>query len=269
MFTGRDTHELDVGERPGLGLPRGRRNGRVIGRAVVLAVTATALSGAPAQALECGGTAGPARLGRPAPWRAWQAQLRTPSPVYARPGARRIGRVGPADADALLVLEAREQGGRCWARVRLPSRPNTGTGWVDAERAQLSSTPWRIAVQTRSRRLELLKRGRLVRRIPVVVGAPSTPTPRGLFAIAGVWKSRPGSFVGSWVLALTAHSDVLQHFDGGDGRVALHGRGGASLLDPLGTAASHGCVRFDNHAIAELVQRIGRTNLPGVPVTVA
>jgi lipoprotein-anchoring transpeptidase ErfK/SrfK len=102
----------------------------------------------------------------------------------------------------------------------------------------------------------------------VVVGAPSTPTPRGLFAVAGVWKSRPGSFVGSWVLALTAHSDVLQHFDGGDGRVALHGRGGASLLDPLGTAASHGCVRLANRAISWLVREIGRARLPGTPVAI-
>jgi len=29
----------------------------------------------------------------------------------------------------------------------------------------------------------------------------------------------------------------LATYDGGDGRVALHGRGGASLLDPLGSAA--------------------------------
>jgi lipoprotein-anchoring transpeptidase ErfK/SrfK len=38
-------------------------------------------------------------------------------------------------------------------------------------------------------------------------------------------------------------------FDGGDGQVALHGRGGASLLDPLGSARSHGCVRLANGAI--------------------
>ncbi len=31
--------------------------------------------------------------------------------------------------------------------------------------------------------------------------------------------------------------------------MALHGRGGKSLLDPLGSARSHGCVRMANSAI--------------------
>lgn len=252
-------------ERREGGRPRGKW---VTGRAVLLAVTAGALTSAPAHALGCEGTAGPARVGRPAPWRAWRARLEAPSPVYARPGARQTGRVGPAAADALLVLDAREQGGRCWVRVRLPSRPDTAAGWVNAERVQLASTPWRIAVHTGSRRLEMLKSGRLVRRMPVVVGAPSTPTPRGLFAIAGIWRWRRDDFLGSWVLTLTAHSDVLQRFDGGDGRVALHGRGGASLLDPLGTAASHGCVRLANAAISWLVRTIGRARSPGTPVAI-
>ncbi len=60
---------------------------------------------------------------------------------------------------------------------------------------------------------------------------------------------RPRAFEGPWVLPLTAHSTVLKHFDGGDGQVALHGRGGASLADPLGSARSHGCVRLANQAI--------------------
>jgi lipoprotein-anchoring transpeptidase ErfK/SrfK len=39
---------------------------------------------------------------------------------------------------------------------------------------------------------------------------------------------------------------VLDDYGGGPGRVAIHGRAGASLLDPLGTARSHGCIRIDN-----------------------
>jgi lipoprotein-anchoring transpeptidase ErfK/SrfK len=111
--------------------------------------------------------------------------------------------------------------------------------------------------------------GRAVARWQVVVGKPATPTPGGLFAIQDSYRSPAGSFDGSWILTLTAHSDVLKRFDGGDGRVALHGRGGASLADPLGSAASHGCIRLDNHAIAEIVRRIGRAHLPGVPVEVS
>ena len=75
-------------------------------------------------------------------------------------------------------------------------------------------------------------------------------------------------FLGSWVLPITAHSDVLKTFDGGDGRVALHGRGGASLNDPVGSAASHGCVRLRNADITGLVRRVGATQLPGTPVRI-
>ena len=50
--------------------------------------------------------------------------------------------------------------------------------------------------------------------------------------------------------------------------MAIHGRGGTSLLDPLGSARSHGCVRLTNAAIAWLVRSIGALDLPGVPVVV-
>ena len=53
-----------------------------------------------------------------------------------------------------------------------------------------------------------------------------------------------GDFYGPWALHLTALSDVLTTFDGGPGRIAIHGRGGSSLRDPLGTARSHGCIRI-------------------------
>lgn len=79
---------------------------------------------------------------------------------------------------------------------------------------------------------------------------------------------RPADFFGAWVIGLTAHSDVLAHFDGGDGRVGMHGRGGASLRDPLGTARSHGCIRLANADISTLVRLVGAAQLPGVPVRV-
>lgn len=63
-------------------------------------------------------------------------------------------------------------------------------------------------------------------------------------------------------LHLTAHSGVLDDYGGGPGRIAIHGRGGSSLLDPLGSAASHGCVRVDDAAIRFLA----RVLAPGVPV---
>lgn len=65
-------------------------------------------------------------------------------------------------------------------------------------------------------------------------------------------------------LHLTAHSNVLEDYGGGPGRVAIHGRGGQSLLDPLGSARSHGCIRIDNRWISWMA----RTLRPGTRVLV-
>jgi lipoprotein-anchoring transpeptidase ErfK/SrfK len=158
--------------------------------------------------------------------------------------------------------------GRCWLQVRLPWRPNDARGWIEASQVILRPTPWRIVVSTPDRSLAVYRSGRLVRSVPVVVGKPSTPSPEGLFSIIGAWADPPSAFLGSWILPLTAHSDILQRFDGGDGTVGIHGRGGASLLDPLGSAASHGCIRVDNSSIDWLVGSIGVGSLPGIPVRV-
>ncbi|HEY5333318.1 MAG TPA: L,D-transpeptidase [Solirubrobacterales bacterium] len=45
---------------------------------------------------------------------------------------------------------------------------------------------------------------------------------------------------------------VLKDFGGGPGWIAIHGRDGESLLDPLGSAASHGCIRIPDAGISWL-----------------
>jgi lipoprotein-anchoring transpeptidase ErfK/SrfK len=131
--------------------------------------------------------------------------------------------------------------------------------------ARLSTTPWRIVVSTERRTVDAYWNGQQVRSFAAVVGAPGSPTPHGLFAVLErVSTGSPNGFYGSWVLTLTAHSNVYRHFDGGDGRVAIHGRGGASLAVPLGSAGSHGCVRLDNAA----VDWLAAVAVPGTPVEI-
>ena len=86
----------------------------------------------------------------------------------------------------------------------------------------MERTPWRIVISTARRTLTLFRAAKAVRTVSVVVGKPSTPTPDGLFAVWWAIPWHPDDFLGSWVLELTAHSDVLQQFDGGDGTVAIH-----------------------------------------------
>lgn len=66
------------------------------------------------------------------------------------------------------------------------------------------------------------------------------------------------------MIHLTAHSAVLENVGGGPGRVAIHGRGGASLRDPLGTARSHGCIPVNNAAVAWIAASVS----PGSPVVI-
>jgi lipoprotein-anchoring transpeptidase ErfK/SrfK len=167
----------------------------------------------------------------------------------------------------LLVLGTRvDAAGRRWVRVRLDYRPNGFAAWIDAEDTILHRDPWRISVSRERRAVRIYRADRLVRTFAAVVGKPSTPTPTGLFAVAAeLPQPDPGEFEGSWVLPLTAHSGVLRHFDGGDGQIALHGRGGASLIDPLGSARSHGCVRLANQTIGWIA-----THMPvGTPVRIS
>lgn len=208
---------------------------------------------------------------------AWRAHPRERVVPRAQlPGARRAATargargLDPGRTPWLLVLgRARDDAGRCWVRLRLPWRPNDAAGWLPADLLELRATRWRIEIARARRTLTLLHAGRRALRVSVVVGAPATPTPGGLFAVACAWRNPASSFSGAWIVALTAHSRVLRRFDGGQGTVGIHGRGGASLLDPLGTAASHGCVRLANDDIRRLVRAVGRDALAGVPVRIA
>jgi lipoprotein-anchoring transpeptidase ErfK/SrfK len=156
--------------------------------------------------------------------------------------------------------------GREWLRVRLPGRPNGSVGWVSRDNVLVRHVRWWIDVSLSERVVSVFRDGVLKRQFRAVVGAGATPTPTGLFAIYEP-VAQPGNgqrFVGSWVLHLTAFSNVLENYGGGPGRVAIHGRGGASLGDPLGTARSHGCVRLANAD----VDWLARTVVAGTPVRI-
>jgi lipoprotein-anchoring transpeptidase ErfK/SrfK len=210
--------------------------------------------------------------GRPTSQGAWVAHIVIPTPALAAPGhgARKttIPTVAGWDGGpvALLVLGARMlPDGRTWLRVLLPQRPNGSSAWINSNLVRLTRTPWRIDVSTERRTVTLLRGGRVMYSWLAVVGKPSTPTPRGLFSVyMHVPQPSPNDFVGTWALMLSAYSDVLRSFDGGPGEVAIHGRGGASLLDPLGSARSHGCIRIDNSA----VDILARDAAEGTPVRI-
>lgn len=203
--------------------------------------------------------------------------------VYAAPGGRgrsilRLHTGGAATndpldllGDGLLILGSKaDSRGHVWYRIQLLQRPRGRSGYIDSDLALVTSNPYRVVVRLARRTVTVYRSGRMVRRASAVVGAPATPTPVGLFAIAkqiDCVQFRCGSgFVGSAINLLTAYSPVYQDigFDGGAGIVAIHGRGVASLGDPLGSARSHGCVRVQNGAATWIL----KTLTPGTPVRI-
>jgi lipoprotein-anchoring transpeptidase ErfK/SrfK len=204
--------------------------------------------------------------------RAFTAEIKVPTIARAKPNAGRIvahirtAAPWSGGRNQLLVLGSKhDTQGRTWLHVELPSRPNGSAGWMLADFAAVTPTSYHVVISLSKRTLSLYRAGKLVKTVSSVVGSPSTPTPTGLFAVStAVPQPDPTGFYGPWVLHLNAFSNVYKTFEGGDGVIGIHGRDGASLANPLGTAESHGCVRVDNDVVSLLARVAG----PGTPVEI-
>jgi hypothetical protein len=210
----------------------------------------------------------PARRQRTLPWRpngtSHVVFVRTKQvAVYRAPHAKR----------ALLVLKKRDKNGTQraflvrgtrgrWVHVYLPTRPNGSLGWVRERAVRMYDNHYRLVIRLRAHRLQLWKKRHLLATYPVATGTASTPTPRGLYYIVELLQpSNPGGSYGPFSFGLSAHSNVLKTFAGGDGRVGLHGTNEPGLI---GSSVSHGCIRLRNAA----VRRLARILPLGTPVYV-
>jgi lipoprotein-anchoring transpeptidase ErfK/SrfK len=148
---------------------------------------------------------------------------------------------------ALLVLDTTSAG---WIQVQLPERPNGSTGWLAPGTAHLLRDGYRIQVTLHLHTITVLKDGSTIYAGPVATGAPVTPTPVGLFYIRVLLHTtEPSSIYGPYAYGLSAHSEALTTFDGGDAEIGIHGNDDASVL---GQSVTHGCVRMDNTEISQL-----------------
>ncbi len=189
----------------------------------------------------------------------------TDTEVFAAPGDDAPSVVLPARSEfgsplVLVVVDDRTPG---WLEVQLPIRPNGSTGWIHADGVEQRSVTLAVHVDLAARRLVVTDEGRVVVDTPVAVGAGGTPTPTGTFFVVDKLETgRPDGPYGPFAFGLSAHSDVLTEFAGGDGQVGIHGTADPSSI---GNAVSNGCVRVPNE-VAVLLDGL----LPlGTPVTVA
>jgi lipoprotein-anchoring transpeptidase ErfK/SrfK len=172
-----------------------------------------------------------------------------------------VGAIG-GDATAMLITGSRTVRGTQWVRILLPKRPNGRQAWIRADHARIVRRRTRIEINRARRVLTLFRGRRAIVRTKVAIGRNGTPTPRGMHAVAEVVNTySPGSYLGPRVLVLSAHSETINYFRGGRGRVAIHGTDRPQLL---GTQASLGCIRVGNANIL----RLARLAPPGTPVRV-
>ncbi len=213
----------------------------------------------------------PLRAGRPVVKETQQlAILDHATEAFSNPtrGSRRLARVSairPITGEQTVlpvIAHATAAHGAAWLRVLLPGRPNSHTGWIPGSSTTPTVTEWEITIRISTRQVTVLRDGRLARTFKAVVGKPSTPTPLGRFFVEETVSLNPQEVGAPYALALSARSNVLQEFEGGDGQTALHGTNNIGGI--LGTAASHGCIRLDTQDITWLATHIE----PGVAVTI-
>ena len=125
-----------------------------------------------------------------------------------------------------------------WLAVRSSALGNTRLGWVRARRVRLLNRTLSLEVDLSKRELLVHDVG-VVRRIPVAVGAPDTPTPPGTFYVTDKLPGVEfGSYYGCCILALSGRQPNLpEGWSGGD-RLAIHG----SPTPTWGRAVSNGCL---------------------------
>ena len=184
------------------------------------------------------------------------AKVQTTTDSYAPYSGRR--------AILLVTGAAREASGQEWVRVRLPVRPNGTTGWMRREAVRLVATPLSIRVRLATRTLELWSGRTLIAVYPTGIGRSKTPTPTGRFAIEDKVETPPSerAVYGRYIVTLTAHSNVLMRFNGGDGQIGIHGSG---TIGRVGRPSSNGCLILGDAPLRRIWKHVGR----GTPIEIS
>jgi lipoprotein-anchoring transpeptidase ErfK/SrfK len=191
----------------------------------------------------------------------WAGRLLVVATARANPGPggkplRLLQPIAPLGAGPvwLQVRGVKVVAGKRWVQVLMPVRPNGSTGWVRASDMVFRPITMRIDIDVSARTLRVVRGGKVVQRYRVAVGTDENPTPTGRFAVAEVIPTGdPKAFLGPMVLPLTAFSDTLNEFAGGNGRVAIHG---TSKPELIGQAVSHGCIRMRNADVLRLTRLV-------------
>jgi lipoprotein-anchoring transpeptidase ErfK/SrfK len=256
----------ETATRPGAGIKRIRTRARFgAGRAVILAVALVV------GFVGCGGGGGgggskanrpktptPTATSLPAGY-TLAAQAKIPQlGIYDDPSAPSPAKTVPnpwllneePDKQIPQVFLVEEQRTDGWVKVLLAERPNGSTGWVRASDVQLTPNPYHMRVSLGDHKISVFQGTNSIYEGQVAIGASDTPTPPGKYYTRVLIQAPdPNTVYGPFAYGLSAHSEVLTEFSGGDAEVGVHGNNDASVL---GKSVTHGCIRMDNDEITKL-----------------
>jgi lipoprotein-anchoring transpeptidase ErfK/SrfK len=179
--------------------------------------------------------------------------------LHRAPGSPRVSatiasRTEFGSRTSLPVIAARGE----WLEVISTKLRNGVHGFVRRWQVQLTRIPLAIDVDLSGRLLRVWRRGTVVLRAAVGIGAVRTPTPIGHFGVTDKLTGLNPAAYGCCILALSAHQTHLPPgWPGGD-RIAIHGGGG------IGAAASNGCL----HATEFVLRRLMRIVSLGTQVVI-
>ena len=151
----------------------------------------------------------------------------------------------------LMIIEGPVDG---WAKVMLPIRPNGSEGWVKIDSAHIYVVEGQVVVDLSERMLTYYENGEEILTTQVAVGTERNPTPVGRYFVTdNVTLDNPNSPWGPHALGLSARSETITEYNGGDGIIGIHG---TNKPGSIGNAASLGCVRLPNDVITQLHEMI-------------
>jgi lipoprotein-anchoring transpeptidase ErfK/SrfK len=145
-----------------------------------------------------------------------------------------------------------------WLNTNIPLRPNGLTGWIknNPDEIKTYSTPFYVLIQLKRFRLTVCNAGRIIQQEPAGIGLEANGlTPTGTFYLLDLIRPKggPNGAYGPFAFGLSGFSESIFKFNGGDGRLGIHG-----TSDPtsLGRAKSHGCIRVSNAGITKMAKTL-------------
>lgn len=181
--------------------------------------------------------------------------------VLDAPGGSVVAKQGDVTEFGSPSVFSVQKRSRGWLGISTPLVANDDMGWIraDPRDLRLGYVDYSVVVDLSERSAALYEGEALRRSWPVTVGAASTPTPTGTFAVTDTFRGGLNPAYGCCAVALSATQPNLPQGWAGGNRIAFHGTGG-----PLGVAASSGCIRSDDGDVQALL----RTVPLGTPVKI-